>query len=144
MKSKDYLYHYTCKEYVESILEEGLRLTVSNLLKPVNMRVVNGCLVSDTDGYKPVVWFSDSISPEKNGLDGSRFNKKEIRVTVEKTDEYKYWDLWSKRYYMDKRWKAALTDGYHYKSWFVIERPVSVDEIVKIENTITGEVLYEK
>ena len=97
MKSKDYLYHYTCKEYVESILEEGLRLTVSNLLKPVNMRVVNGCLVSDTDGYKPVVWFSDSISPEKNGLDGSRFNKKEIRVTVEKTDEYKYWDLWSKR-----------------------------------------------
>lgn len=144
MKSKDYLYHYTCKEYVESILEEGLRLTISNLLKPVNMRVVNGCLVSDTDGYKPVVWFSDSISPEKNGLDGSRFNKKEIRVTVEKTDEYKYWDLWSKRYYMDKRWKAALTDGYHYKSWFVIERPVSVDEIVKIENTITGEVLYEK
>lgn len=144
MASKDYLYHYTCKEYVNSILEEGLRLTVSNLLQPVNMRVVNGCLVSDTDGYKPVVWFSDSISPERNGLDGSRFNKKEIRVTVEKTDEYKYWDLWSKRYYMDKRWKAALTNGYHYKSWFVIERPVSVDEIVKIENTITGEVLYEK
>lgn len=144
MKSNDYLYHYTCKENVNSILKEGLRLTPSNLLQPVNMRIVNGSLVSDTDWYKPVVWLSDSISPERNGLDGSRFNKKEIRVTVEKTDEYKYWDLWSKRYYMDKRWKAALTDGYHYKSWFVIERPVSVDEIVKIENTITGEVLYEK
>lgn len=143
MKNKNYLHHYTCKEYVNSILEKGLKLSPSNLVPPINMRVVNGCLVSDTDWIKPVVWFSDSESPERNGLDGSAFNKKEIRITVEKTDEYKFWNTWAKQNYMNKKWKKALTDGYNYQSWFIIERPVSVDEIVRIENIVTGEILYE-
>lgn len=143
MKNREYLYHYTCAQYVNSILREGLKLSPSNLVPPVNMRVVNGSLVSDTDFYKPVVWFSDSNSPERNGLDGSVFNKKEIKITVEKSDEYKFWNVWAHQNHMNKRWKKALTDGYNYLSWFIIERTVAVDEIVKIENIITGEVLYE-
>lgn len=139
----NYLYHYTCKQYVDSILEKGLKLTPSNLVPPINMRIVSGCLISDADRIKPVVWFSDSESPERNGLDGSFFNKKEIRITVKKTDEYKFWYTWAKHNHIDKQWKKALTDGYNYQSWFIIERPVTVDEIVKIENIITGEILYE-
>ena len=142
MKKKEYLYHYTCKECVESILDEGLRVSPSNLLPPVNMRIVNGSVVSDTDWYKPVVWLTDSDSPEKNGLDGSSFNKKEIRISVEKTDEYKFWNIWANQNHMDKSWKKALTKGYNYLSWFVIERPVRVQEIVKVENIVTGEILY--
>lgn len=144
MEKKEFLYHYTCKQHVNSILKEGLRLSPSNLLVPINMRVVGGSLVSDTDWYKPVVWFSDSISPERNGLDGSIFDKKEICITVEKTSEYKFWNVWANQNHIDKRWKKALKDGYNYLSWFVIERPVEVEEIVRIENVVTGEVLYEK
>jgi len=140
---KDYLYHYTCEEYVKSILENGLKLTPSNLLPPVNMRIINGSLVSDTDGHKPVVWFTDSKSAEKNGLEGSILNKKKIRVVVEKTEEYKFWNTWARRNYMDKRWKKALIAGYNYLSWFIIERPVSVEEIIRIEDVMTGEILYE-
>ncbi len=143
MKNKDYLYHYTCIEYVPQIMKNGLKLTPSNLKQPINLRIVNGTLIGDTDYYKPVVWFSDSDSPERNGLDGSIFNKKAIRITVVKTDEYKFWNIWAKQNHMDKRWKKALSEGYNYQSWFVIERPVLVEEIVKIENIITGEVLYE-
>ena len=77
------------------------------------------------------------------GLDGSVFNKKEIRLTLKAREHYEKWDVWSKKNRIDKKWADALQRGKDSDSWYISEKviPLTSDEIIRIENIVTGEVL---
>lgn len=98
----EYLYHYTNLETMKEILESGaLKLTPSNLKKPTNLHVGTNqfghqAIISDTDSYKPVVWLTDSDSPERHGLSNPleqmppELDKRRIRFVLEKKPDYEY------------------------------------------------------
>lgn len=70
------LFHYTNPYHLDEILASGkLKLTCSNLVRPVNGRMENHNFLSDTDGYRPVVWLTDSIeeiTKRRNGCSRHR------------------------------------------------------------------------
>lgn len=146
------LYHYTCKRWLTSIMNDGfLRLTESNLLdmrKPENtthLEAYNkGDRSADAYLYKPVVWLTDKEEPDEYGLGlHSTVDKTEIKITVKKMPYFKKWKEWSKANGINKEWAQALSRGRDTNSWWVSPVRVRLEEIVKIENRYTGEVYYE-
>ena len=134
------LYHYTCVYHLPAIFSTGyLKLTDSNLIAP------DGTWETElrSKAYKPVVWLTDSESPDRLGLDGSGAEKKEVKITVARKHYMKYWRAWEPQKEMPKWWKAAFTDGYNASSWYVSERAISFRDILKIENRYDGTVYYE-
>lgn len=105
------LYHYTSKKQIELIMKTGyLKLTPSNLIKPIDIKLVkeeDGIYTyasALSDPVKPVVWLTDSKDASCMGIDcpdGAR-RKKRIRITVPMKDTYKWWVTWAKRYRMNK------------------------------------------
>jgi len=147
------LYHYTSKFQLPLILKDGyLKLSESHL-KPLtpkeNQQIEQGnysSLNKDAEElYKPVVWLTNDGSPSNMGLDGSVFNKKEIRITLKMREHYIKWDIWSKNNKADKKWSEALQRGKNSDSWYISEAviPMTGDEIIRIENTISGEILID-
>ena len=133
----DVLYHYTCVYHLPDILSSGyLKLTDSNLIAP------DGTWETElrSKEYKPVVWLTDSESPDRLGLNEI---KKEIKITVAKKDYMIWWKAWEPQKHMPKWWKEAFTDGYNASSWYVSEKVISFKDILKIENLYDGTVYYE-
>ena len=138
--SSGVLYHYTCVYHLSAIFSTGyLKLTDSNLIAP------DGTWETElrSKSYKPVVWLTDSESPDRLGLDGSAADKKEVKITVARKPYMKYWKAWEPQREMPKWWKEAFTSGYHASSWYVSERVIPFDDILKIENRYDGTVYYE-
>lgn len=134
------LYHYTCVYHLPAIFSAGyLKLTDSNLIAPDG--TIETELRSKT--YKPVVWLTDSESPDRLGLDGSAADKKEVTITVARKPYMKYWKSWEPQKEMPKWWKESFTKGYNVSSWYVSERVISFRDILKIENRYDGTVYYE-
>jgi hypothetical protein len=79
------------------------------------------------------------------GLDGSVFNKKEIKLTLKAREHYEKWEIWSKNNHINEKWAEALQRGKDSDSWYISESiiPITSDEIIRIENTISGEILID-
>lgn len=134
------LYHYTCVYHLPAIFSTGyLKLTDSNLIAP------DGTWETElrSKSYKPVVWLTDSESPDRLGLDSSAADKKEVKITVARKPYMKYWRVWEPQREMPKWWRDAFTSGYNASSWYVSERVIPFGDILKIENRYDGIVYYE-
>lgn len=146
------LYHYTSRYQAEQIIESGyLKLTPSNLIKPVDLKKVrcedgNYEYVSAiSDPVKPVVWLTDSLETSGHGLENetSPNFKKRIRITIPMKDSYKWWLTWAEKNRMNKSWFKAFTRGKRYGTWYVSEEPITLTDVLLIEDLVTGEVLYD-
>lgn len=135
------LYHFTSRFHIPLILRDGfLRVTDSNL--------------TDDPTYKQVVWLTRSTNGEGNvpnasvaafyGFHGP--NKEEIRITLNKRNSYAPWVLWSKNNRMKtKLVKLMGRGGTRPHDWYVSEKeiPLNDEEVVRIENMVTGEMLID-
>lgn len=106
------LYHYTAPLRWKQIKKSGyLKLTPSNLKKPVNPKIVTlpdgtKSIVDETDDYKPVVWLTDSEVPSNMGLSGpqGQRDKEKIQIAIEYNKEkHHWWATWSDRNRIDKK-----------------------------------------
>jgi hypothetical protein len=147
------IYHFTSKYHLPLILKDGfLHLTESQLKPPTpteGQQLKQGDYSSldkkAEELYKPVVWLTDNSQPSNMGLDGSVFNKKEIRLTLKARGHYEKWDIWGRKNRIDVKWAEALQLGKDSDSWYISEKviPLTGDEIIRIENIVTGEVLID-
>ena len=142
------LYHFTSRHHLPLILKDGyLKLTESNLKQP-SQEVIHKLQRGEAnvkDLYRPVVWLTSSPNPDNMGLTGSSFNKSEIRFTLKKREHYEKWSTWSRENRIKDSWAESLKRGYDSDSWYVSESavPITGDEIVRIENIVSGEVLID-
>ena len=130
------LYHYTSKEHFFDIRKEGkLKLTPSNILEPKHQVLDFELkrLVSPTDGYKPVVWLTESLDPERHGLDSDipedveeEIGKKRIRLEIPMDPKLGIvkWTDWIKKNPMEPRWFHTMTNGYNYEAWYITESEI--------------------
>lgn len=126
------LYHFTCLYHLSSIMaEKQLRTTCSNL-RP------------DNTFTRPVVWLTTNAEPdlEGNAL-YSVMDKTEVKITIKRLPHFKYWLTWSRKHKIPTWWARALEKGHKPETWWVSERSITFEDILKIENTKTGEVYYE-
>jgi hypothetical protein len=147
------IYHFTSRFQLPLILKDGyLKLTSSNLREPPKEEIRQlqqgdfSSLEKNADElYKPVVWLTNNRQPLNMGLDGSVFNKKEIRITLRPREHYKQWMLWSRENRIEARWAKPLEANKDADSWYISERiiPLTGDEIIRIENIITDEVFID-
>lgn len=148
MAEVEYLYHYTAMKRWEQILDSGyLKLTPSNLLKPVNPRMVKlpdgswNC-TDETDAIKPVVWLTDSIEAAGHGNDKI---KQEIQIVIPYDKEkHHWWVEWKDKNRMNKSWFKKLTsNGERYGTWYVCEEIIPVSAILYVKNLLTGEIIFD-
>lgn len=137
------LFHYTNLAHLPEIFASGkLKLTNSNLVRPVNGRIENNSFVSDSDNYRPVVWLTDSISPLGHGIDQPGImeerDKTRIRIEVAVTPELhiRKWMDWADENSMDPEWRAALTNRKAYKTWYVTEEEIPLSAVVEIYDRV--------
>lgn len=131
------LYHFTCWLNYQRIKHDGRILkTESNI----------GSGRADTPPFgehvgPDVVWLTTRETPDRNGLEhppgllipqrGIVWDKARIRLTVDvPANEVVRWSVWSQRHGMHPKWRKAMETGKAAGSWWVIERPIRVDEIV--------------
>ena len=140
MIDDDFLYHFTCRYHLLSILSERrLSLTTSNF-------------TFDNLSLYPVVWLTTSPTPDNMGLLFDKnipdeFNKTHIRIALFKEPYIEPWDVWSDRKGMDKATKQILIDTANaqetYKTWYVSEREIPLEDIMFIEDMTTGHLLWQ-
>lgn len=126
------------------IMKSGfLQVTESNLIEPKNYQDALPKELSQL--YKPVVWLTTTETAKGNGLEGGCLNKYEIRITLRKRDSYENWTLWSKNNRIKSSWAKKLSRVGNPNSWYISEKiiPLSAEEVLKIENTVTGEVIID-
>ena len=146
------LYHYTCLAYLPLILESRrIQKAPSNLLKPQNLQIVYKESISKdcplgvaqvcdpaTDWFKPVVWITDSESPERLGLPN---DKKHVRLSIPMQRYFKKWNKWAKQNNMAPHVMRGLTKGMNWQSWYISEFEIPVDDVVQILNMDTHTVI---
>lgn len=146
------LYHYTSRYQVEQIIESGyLKLTPSNLIKPVDLKIMKltdgnyDAVSAISDPIKPVVWLTSSLDTSGHGIESPHDPnfKKRIRITIPTKDSYKWWITWAEENRMNKSWFKAFTRGKRYGTWYVSEEAIMLDDVLLIEDLVTGEVLYD-
>ena len=140
MDNDDYIYHFTCRFHLLSILaERRLSLTTSNFSL-------------DNLSLYPVVWLTDSPTPDNMGLLFDKnippeLNKTHIRLALFKEPYMKHWDEWSESKSMDKAAKQILISTANaketYKTWYVSEREIPLGDVMFIEDMTTGNLLWE-
>ena len=144
------LYHYTSIEHLQEILSDGvIKRTCSNLAFPTNCRIEEGCVVSDTDHIKPVVWFTDKqldVTDNGKGLGiyGGIMDKTACAIVLQNPTPNKYikWSDWAIKNHIDPEWFDALKSSAPYwDSFYICEKPVKIDHNVKI--IIRSDILEE-
>lgn len=146
------LYHYTSRYQAEQIIKSGyLKLTPSNLIKPVDMKIVRNAdgtrdvVSAISDPVKPVVWMTDSLDSSGHGLEYGNPTgfKQRVRITIPMQDSYKWWVTWAERNRMNKKWFRDFTRNHRYGTWYISEEPITLADVLLIEDLETGEVLYD-
>lgn len=138
------LYHYTSRYHLPMIMKSGfLQLTESNLIEAKTYKEAMPKELSQL--YKPVVWLTTTKTAQGNGLEKSMLNKYEIRITLRKREHYENWVLWSKNNRIKSSWAKRLSSVGNPNSWYVSEKiiPLTAEEVLRIENTITGEIIID-
>lgn len=131
------LYHYTSIENLKSILQCGeIKLTASNLLKPVNPEIINGRLTDETDKYMPVVWFTDLLDFDRAnacGLYGSAADKTEAAIVINADKDFYKWDVWAEKNNIDAAWFNALKKAAPlWETFYITEHPAKITETARI------------
>ena len=115
------LYHFTSTHHWPAIIAaEFLKTTESNigsvneLWKPFGEHV-----------GPDVVWLTDmpEITAKGCGLNGSRLDKTEIRITVEVADAIS-WPAFAAKHGINKKWYRALGSGRRPETWWVVPRRI--------------------
>ena len=136
------LYHFTAKEYLGAILQEGL--TKGEI--PLGLRAED-CLNG--------VWFTTSPDPGGHGLSdghdltakectifgvplGSRFpDKRAVRITVKmRISKLTHWPSYGKRRMTPEHYAALSDTGGGEKcarTWYISFRPIAPDQLEKVE-----------
>ena len=130
------LYHYTSLELLRQILnDKEIKLSPSNLLKPVNPKIINGELVDETDSYKPVVWLTSVSDFNKvvntTGLEGSITDKTEAAIVIETNpiQAFYKWDTWALKNGIDTEWfKALKKTASGWNDFYITETPIKIDK----------------
>jgi hypothetical protein len=140
-RTQEVLYHFTCQYNLSAILQKRyLTLSESNFS-------------FEKAGLYPVVWLTDLPAPDNMGLLFDKnipddLNKTHIRVTIKKKSYMKKWDEWSDLKGMDKNQKQFLIGSAGaedtYKSWYVSEQIIPINDVMIIENIVTGKIYYKK
>ena len=146
------LYHFTSKYHLPLILKNGyLNVTESNLkeITKAELQIIKRGEIPrfNTDikkFYKPVVWLTNSLISNNIGLGGT-MNKSEIKFTLKGQDHYEKWSTWSQKNNIKTHWFETMKRGYNWDSWYICESviPLTSDTVIKIENTISGEILID-
>lgn len=140
------LYHYTSTYHLPKILgSQYLKLTESNLKPPKSEEDIIAYNNGTLSLYKPVVWMTDIDTTHDDGLGltGSIVDKTEVKVTIKKQAYFKRWTEWSEKNNINKNWARLLGKNKKPKSWWISEIPVKLNDVLKIENTKTGEIYYQ-
>lgn len=132
------LFHYTCLHHLQTITDAGyLKLTDANL--------------TFTPMTKTVVWLTDdaTVTTETRRFYGLGdgcvppiADKSTVKFVIPRKSHYKYWNIWKKQQKHDNDWLKRLEEGRKPKNWFICEKEISLSDVSKIENTITGEVYW--
>ena len=145
---KEYVYHYTAMVRWLKIQESGyLKLTPSNLLKPVNphFEIQDGVRVfaDETDSYKPVVWLTNLDDPTQHGLD---LLKQQIQIAIPyDKKKHIWWVEWKDKNRMKSSWFKRLTsNNERYGSWYVSEEIIPLADVDWVKDRLTGEIIYKK
>ena len=145
------LYHYTSRYHLEEILKSNyLKLTESNLLPPDKdeikaMKCGKWKPKPEHLLHKPVVWLTRSVDGSMTGLEGSKYNKREIRITLNKRKHYEMWLIWSRQNRIKSSWAKVLERNNNPNEWYISEQIILLNpnELIMIENTLTGEVIVD-
>ena len=74
----------------------------------------------------------------------AEYDKMSIRITLPHKEDLKQWDEWSVAKGMDEGFKEILIGSAGaegtYKTWYISESVIPIEDILKIENIVTGEV----
>lgn len=126
------VYHFTSPHNLVAILKLGYL-------------AVSGSNLNIAKGNVDVVWLTTSPMPQNHGLGETEnmvFNKKIIRITVKHKPSFKLWDEWSDKKGINKEWKDTLIFTANaeetHKTWYISEHIIPFDDIIKIENVVTG------
>lgn len=124
------LYHFTSKTNLEKIQKSGF------------LR----CPYISDDPERMVVWLTSVPSWKKAAVDSRIFMKNRIRITVRKRDNMEWYCEWNPRAKakIEKDPSAYDDDSfYDFKHWYVAVEPIPMSDVLRIEDLVTQEVLYE-
>lgn len=134
------LYHFTSLYHLNKILpEKWITTTESNLAfsQSANPRVV---------------WMTDMPMPDNHGLlfqDNmpDELNKTFYRISIRWKKHFWWWDEWSVEKEMDSEIKRVLIESAGaqntYKSWYISESNIPINDWLTIEDARTGKVLFK-
>lgn len=133
------LYHFTSLFHLNRILtSKWITTTESNLT------------FSQSVSHR-VVWMTDLSTPNNHGLlfqDAmpDELNKTFYRISIRWNNHFCPWDKWSEEKGIKPETKQAIieTAGAYdtYKSWYVSERNIPINDWVTVEDVRTGKVLF--
>ena len=130
------LYHYTSREHLKEILKSReIKLTASNLLKPVKPAIINGKLSDVTDNYKPVVWLTSLLDFSKAIQAGLTIEKTEAAIQIEMSplQPFYKWADWAERNGIDKEWYQALKNTAPlWETFYITEYPLKITDTTRI------------
>lgn len=134
------LYHFTSLYHLNRILSsKWIKTTESNL---TFSQSVSPC----------VVWMTDLSLPENHGLlfqdtIPDELNKTFYRISIRWNNRFRLWDKWSAETGIEPEIKRAIieTAGAQetYKSWYISEHNIPINDWVTIEDVRTGRVLFK-
>lgn len=145
-----YLYHYTCAEWADSILREGvIRTTVPNLRPPtaseeVQLLLSRG-LVQTEAGSPSVVWLTSEDRPGSGDDHGLSQEKRAVRIAVDVGAQP--WNRWAPRQKnYDKQWVRHLgrVGGGKSGTWHVYTEPIELRDVVEVRDLRANQVLYSR
>ena len=130
------LYHYTNIDHLFQILKDGeIKVTRSNIVRPINPQVVNGKFIDQTDNIKPVVWFSSLEDFEAAKFSGMGAHKTEVAIQVDTMglQQFHKWDKWAIANGIDDKWFAILKrTAPAWEHFYITEAPVKITDSVRI------------
>lgn len=134
------LYHFTSLFHLNRILmSKWITTTESNLIVS---EFVSPC----------VVWMTDISTPDNHGLlfqdtMPDELNKTFYRISIRWNNRFRLWDKWSTATGIEPEIKQAIieTTGAQetYKSWYISEHNIPINDWVTIEDVRTGKVLFK-
>lgn len=134
------LYHFTSLYNLNKILPEKWIMTTES----------NFAFSKSANPH--VVWMTDMPMPDNHGLlfDDNmpdELNKTFYRISIRWKKHFRRWDEWSKEKEMDFDIKRMLIESAGaqntYKSWYISESNIPINDWLTIEDTRTGKVLFK-
>ena len=137
------LYHFTCWQWYLKIVADGqITTTESNIGSPPPPPGAPMWPPCGAHVGPDVVWLTRREEPSRNGMAVSSdvipelarppidLDKSHVRLTVEVPDA-QHWPEWAKAHGIHPKWYRVLATNLSPESWYVVERPITVAEIVE-------------